>query len=93
MASLPLTTGETELQKLLSTLQLSVHPSTFVFSTFPPSASPPPGLVQHMLFRELEGVTVISTLESAQENGVNYSFPSRMITCDVHSSLSKRSVL
>ena len=40
-----------------------------------------------MLFREPEGLTVISTLESAQENRVDYTFPSRMITCNVHSSL------
>ena len=79
--------GEKNLPMLLSTLQLSMHPSTFVFLTFPPSVSPPPGLFTQMLFRELEGLTVISTLDSAQEYFLKYTFPCRMITCRVHSSL------
>ena len=40
-----------------------------------------------MMFREAEGLTVISTLDSAEEHGLDYTFPSRMITCEVHSSL------
>ena len=39
------------------------------------------------MFREAEGLTVISTLDSAEEYGLSYTFPSRMITCQVHSSL------
>ena len=80
-------TGETSLPRLLSNLKLSVHPSTFVFLNFPPSTSPPPRLVQHMPFHEIEGLTVITTLASALEHGLDYTFPSRMITCNVHSSL------
>lgn len=79
--------GETSLPRLLSTLQLSVHPSTFVFLKFPPSISPPSRLVQQMIFHEVEGLTVITTLASALEHDLGYTFPSRMITCNVHSSV------
>lgn len=79
--------GERSLPKLLSSLELSMHPSIFVFLTFPPSTNPPSGLFQQMMFREAEGLTVISTLDSAEEHGLSYTFPSRMITCEVHSSL------
>ena len=81
------THGELSLPKLLSTLELSMHPSIFVFLTFPPSTNPPSSLFQQMMFREAEGLTVISTLDSAEEHGLSYTFPSRMITCKVHSSL------
>ena len=40
-----------------------------------------------MLFREVEGLTIISTLESAQQHHLDFTFPSRMITCRIHSSL------
>ena len=79
--------GERSLPKLLSSLELSIHPSIFVFLNFPPSTNPPTSLFQQMMFREAEGLTVISTLDSAEEHGLSYTFPSRMITCEVHSSL------
>jgi len=40
-----------------------------------------------MLFHELEGLTIITTLESATSHNLQYTFPSRMITLNVHSSL------
>ena len=43
-----------------------------------------------MSFRESEGLTIITTLESAQDHSYGkqqYTFPCRMITCDVHGSL------
>ncbi|KAL8676482.1 MAG: hypothetical protein Q9186_007006 [Xanthomendoza sp. 1 TL-2023] len=80
--------GELSPSKLLSTLRLSLHPVTFVFLTFPPTALPPPAtLFQQMSFAEAEGLTIISSLKSVQEHHLDHTFPSRMITCDVHSSL------
>ena len=80
--------GETSLSLLLASLRLSIHPATFVFLTFPPSASQPPEtLYQQMAFQEKEGSTIISTLESAKEHRLDYTFTSRMITCELHSSL------
>ena len=40
-----------------------------------------------MTFRELEGLTIITTLEEATSHKLEYVFPSRMITLDIHSSL------
>jgi hypothetical protein len=81
--------GETTLQILLNTLIPNLHPSTFVFLTFPPEDTPPVGLRTLMSFREQEGLTVICTAENAREQGLETKaiFPSRMITLDVHSSL------
>lgn len=80
--------GELSLSKLLSSLKISLHKDTFVFLTFPPSGpEPPASLPQQMSFREKEGLTIITTLRSAVENQLEYTFPSRMITCEIHSSL------
>ncbi|KAL9583480.1 MAG: hypothetical protein Q9212_002674 [Teloschistes hypoglaucus] len=80
--------GELSLAKLLSSFRVSMHEDTFVFLTFPASGpEPPANLPQQMCFREKEGLTIITTVQSAQENELEYTFPSRMITCEVHSSL------
>ncbi|CZT00075.1 related to COG3602 family protein [Rhynchosporium agropyri] len=79
--------GETNLAALLATLKTSLHPDIFVFITLPNGQSPPPSLFLQMLFREAEGMTVITTQDSAVAHGLEYSFPSRMITLDIHSSL------
>ncbi|KAL2067227.1 hypothetical protein VTL71DRAFT_1651 [Oculimacula yallundae] len=79
--------GETGLAALLATLKTSLHPDIFVFITLPVGQSPPPSLFIQMLFREAEGLTVITTQESATDHGLESIFPSRMITLDIHSSL------
>lgn len=80
--------GETSLTTLLATLNPILHPDTFVFLTFPPASTIPASLTQQMMFREAEGVTVITTLDSAAgHSGLKHEFPCRMITLDVHSSL------
>ena len=78
-------TGEMSLSRLLSSLRLCVHPDTFVFLALP--SQPPDTLFSQMCFREKEAYTVISTLQSAKEHNLEYTFPCRMITCEVHSSL------
>ena len=41
-----------------------------------------------MVFQEDEGITIIATIDSAKAEKIeDYTFPSRMITCNVHSSL------
>ncbi|KAH7383625.1 ACT domain-containing protein [Cadophora sp. MPI-SDFR-AT-0126] len=79
--------GETSLAALLSTLKTALNPETFVFLTLPNGQSPPPSLFVQMLFREAEGLTVITTQESAEAHKLEYIFPSKMITLDIHSSL------
>ncbi|KAH6972179.1 integron gene cassette protein [Ilyonectria sp. MPI-CAGE-AT-0026] len=79
--------GETSLSTLLSTLTTTLHPATFVFVTQSSSAPLPPLSDIQLMFRESEGITIITTQEDAVKQGVEYSFPSRMITLNVHSSL------
>ncbi|KAH8664851.1 integron gene cassette protein [Ilyonectria robusta] len=79
--------GETSLSTLLSTLTTTLHPVTFVFVTQSESAPLPPLSDIQLMFRESEGITIITTLENAVKQGMEYSFPSRMITLNVHSSL------
>ena len=40
-----------------------------------------------MVFKEDEGITVITTLQQATEHGLHYDFVCRKITLDVHSNL------
>ena len=82
--------GERALGALLATLQTTLHPSTFVFTTFPPSSPPPAPLkdLAQLVFNEAEGTTLITTVQDAEIYGVkDYPFLCRMITCEVHSSL------
>lgn len=80
--------GENNLIALFSSLQTILHPDIFVFITLTTSTQlPPPFLFIQMSFREIEGITIITTRESAVANGLDYTFPCRMITLNVHSSL------
>lgn len=79
--------GEADLSRLLSTLKADARPETFVFLTIPHAEPPPSSLFLQMQFREAEGLTVITTVESAVEHGFEGRMPSTMITCQVHSAL------
>lgn len=81
--------GEQKLDTLLASMNPTLHPDTFVFVTLPSSqkAAPPSLQPQIMVFQEVEGLTVITTKEAAEEGGFNYEFPCRMVTLNVHSSL------
>jgi len=87
MASANPAPGETNLEALLSTLQVVLSPETFVFLTFAEPKTLPDSLYVQMMFREAEGTTVITTQDSAISHGLEYTFPSRMITLNIHSSL------
>src|ERR1700734_1303965 len=83
--------GECDLRTLLSSLTTTLHPDTFVFITMPDEVTSigalPPSLDARMAFQESEGLTIVTTRASADSHGLQYSFPSRMITLNVHSSL------
>jgi hypothetical protein len=81
------TIGKLSLSNLLSSLVPVLDPQTYVFITLPFEDPLPTDLPLQMLFREREGLTVITTLEAAREHKYEYTFPCRMITLDVHSSL------
>ena len=85
--NVPKTIGELELSKLLSTLEAVLDPELYCFITLPPKTPPPVELAIQMMFQEREGLTVIATKKSAIEHELSYTFPCRMITLDVHSSL------
>lgn len=87
MASLMADPGETSLSTLLATLTTTLHPETYVFTTIRDAAKLPPLSEVQLLFRESEGITVITTLDFATAHCLEYFFPSRMITLNVTSSL------
>lgn len=87
MATTNTTPGELSLSTLLASMEPTLHPETFVFVTLTHDFSLPPGIYIQMLFQESEGPTIITTMESARKHGLTFTFPSRMITLSVHSSL------
>jgi len=79
--------GETNLTTLLSTLKVTLSPEIFVFITLPGLKLPPASLQVQMSFREAEGTTIITTQDSANAYHMEYTFPCKMITLNIHSSL------
>jgi hypothetical protein len=79
-------TGESDLGKLLSSANPSLHPDEFVYCTLP-EINLPAGVRPVCVFREAEGMTLILPRKAADENALPYIFPCRMITLNVHSAL------
>lgn len=80
-------TGETNLEKLIASMEPVLHPGEYVFMTLPFGEQPPEELAPLMMFHEPEGTTLIIDRETADHLELEYIFPSRMITLNVHSSL------
>ena len=78
--------GETNLEKLLASMEPSLRDGEFVFATVP-GKTVPLGLNPIGTFLEDEGVTLILPAEDAQAAGLAGSGPMRCITLAVHSSL------
>lgn len=78
--------GETSLTELLKTLSVQLAEDIYVFVTLPDGAVPE-GITARMVFREAEGTTLILRKTDAETFGLDYEFPCRMITLNVHSSL------
>ena len=78
--------GETRLNRLLTSLSATLHDDVFVFAAVPDDQLPT-DLQPLMVFREAEGITLILTKSEAEMAGIAYEFPCRMITLNVHSSL------
>lgn len=78
-------TGETNLDRLLATMQPRLRDGIYVFATVPDDT--PRELKAIMTFREEEGITVILEENEALRAGLAGTFRSRMITLDIHSSL------
>ena len=80
--------GETDLARLLATLQPSLDPRLFVFATLPAGDDRLSALRPVLRFEEQEGTTLILPADAAEAAGLAAIFPCRMITLEVHSSLA-----
>ena len=78
--------GETNLNELFKSLVADLIPGIFVFATLADRAVPA-ALSPRMIFQEAEGTTLIILKSEAEEHGIAYEFPCRMITLNIHSSL------
>ncbi|WP_274627009.1 ACT domain-containing protein [Arvimicrobium flavum] len=79
--------GEKDLGRLLATMRPALLPGEFVFAILPHGRDIPQGVQPVMSFREAEGMTLIVSAGSAEAAGMSPTFPSRMITLQIHSSL------
>lgn len=79
--------GETDLGSLLAGMRPVLRPGTFVFATIAAGARLPNGLDPIMTFREAEGQTLVLAAERASRAGLSVTFPSRLITLEIRSSL------
>lgn len=78
--------GEKDLDALISSMSASLVDGLYVFVTLP-DKSLPTGLTPRMVFEEAEGTTLIVAASDAEKYGLDYEFPCRMITLQIHSSL------
>lgn len=78
--------GETDLATLMRSLSAEPVEGLYVFVTLPGNRMPE-GIAPRMIFAESEGTTLVILKSQAEEYGLAYEFPCRMITLNVHSSL------
>lgn len=77
--------GETNLTRLLATMQPARQPGEYVFCTVAP-ATPVPATALGW-FRESEGLTLILPRATADAHGLPYHYVSAWLTLTVHSAL------
>ena len=80
-------TGETDLDRLIETMNPELRPGVFVFAALPPGAGALAGATPVMQFAETEGTTLILERGAAETAGLEAIYPCRMITLKIHSSL------
>lgn len=91
----PTAIGETNLAHLIRSMEPTLHPDEFVFSTFSNTTNASfcndqlklLALNPIMQFHESEGITLILNHTKAVKCGIDFEFPCRMITLNIHSSL------
>lgn len=83
--------GELDLGILLKSMQPDMAPDTYVFAVRPVGGPAPAALLGGaspvMQFTEAEGETWVLSQATADRAGIEYTYPCRMITLKVHSSL------
>ena len=78
--------AETDLNRLLATMQPTLSPETYVFCSLN-DMDRLGALKPRMLFVEAEGLTLIIEREAALAEDLTFEFECRMITLNVHSAL------
>ena len=78
--------GEIDLKALMRSLDITSFDEVFVFATLKDRCLPD-GVNPQMVFQEAEGTTLILRRSEAENSGIAYDFPCRMITLNVHSAL------
>lgn len=78
--------GETNLTVLLSSMTATLVDGIYVFMTLKDQPLPK-NIKPRMMFEEAEGTTYIIRKEEAEDATLDFEFPSRMITLEIHSSL------
>jgi hypothetical protein len=79
--------AETNLQKLLASMEPELRPGEFMFATVSPADFKEIQNAAWGWFREPEGITLILAKSAANAAHLDFAFPSRLITLTVHSSL------
>lgn len=80
--------GETNLKTLLVTMRPLLHESPYVFCTVNQDNYDQLSFEPLCIFREQEGITVITTQELARDSGLVFDTIWACITLTVHSSLT-----
>ena len=80
-------TGETDLKALIRSMRPALDSATYMFVTSLPTDAIPPSITPRLTFREAEGLTLIVERQEAERAGLAGTFPCRMITLSIHSSL------
>ncbi len=79
--------GETNLNMLLKDMQPLLQEGVYVFHSSDKPFESLTYLGPVLIFKEEEGTALILRQETAEQAGLDYAYPSRMITLNVHSSL------
>ncbi|MEU9464331.1 ACT domain-containing protein [Streptomyces sp. NPDC048312] len=78
-------TGESDLQKLLSSMRPELNPGRYVFTTV--VGSVPSGVTPVVTVAEHEGLSLVVPLEEADAAGLAYDYVAGWITLRIHSAL------
>lgn len=82
--------GGTDLRQLLKDMTPTLHDGEYVFSTVAPDSEQYSAIPRHEVlceFKELEGVTLVLSKQTAEAHCVEYSYVASWITLEVHSAL------
>ena len=79
--------GETNLNKLLSSMSPACDNIMYGFATLPPKDAQALSFLPKCMFQEDEGITVIATIDELVDNNIECMGPFACITLTVHSSL------